>query len=80
MVVEVLVDFIEGLIAEESFAAIAEHAALKGLDQLKKACQSFGSQNAAIQEQLGKGNFPKVVQDLFEKKPTTQPVKKRKCF
>ena len=34
-VVEVLADFIEGLIAEASFAAIAEHAALKGLDQLK---------------------------------------------
>jgi len=79
-VVEVLADFIEGLIAEASFAAIAEHAALKGLDQLKKACQRFGSESAAIQEQLGKGKFPKVVQDLFQEKPTTQPVKKRKCF
>ena len=80
VVVEVLADFIEGLIAEASFAAIAEHAALKGLDQLKKACQRFGSENAAIQDQLGKGKFPKVVQDLFQEKATTQPVKKRKCF
>lgn len=80
VVVEVLADFIEDLIAEASFAAIAEHPALKGLDQLKKACQRFGSENAAIQDQLGKGKFPKVVQDLFREKATTQPVKKRKCF
>ena len=81
VVVEVLADFIEGLIAEASFAAIAEHAALKGLDQLKKACQRFGSKNVAIQEQLGKGKFPKVVRDLFDVfdgEEKSQPVKKRR--
>lgn len=80
VVVAILADVVEELINQESFAEIAEHAALKGLDQLKKACQRFGSKNVAIQEQLGKGKFPKVVQDLFQEKATTQPVKKRKCF
>ena len=81
VVVAILADVVEELLTAESFAEIAEHAALKGLDQLKKACQRFGSQNAAIQEQLGKGNFPKVVQDLFDVsdgKGKSQPVKKRK--
>ena len=77
-VVAILADLIGGLITEESFPSIAEHAALKGLDTLKKACQNFGSQNAAIQEQIGKGTFPNVVQDLFSNKATSQPVKKRK--
>ena len=77
-VVAILADLIEGLITEESFASIAEHAALKGLDTLKKACQNFGSQNAAIQERIGKSQFPKVVQDLFSDKATSQPLKKRK--
>ena len=77
-VVAVLADLIEGLITEESFPAVAEHAALKGLDTLKKACQSFGSQNAATKERIGKGQFPKIVQDLFIDQATSQPVKKRK--
>ena len=79
-VVAILADLIEGLITGESFLAIAEHAALKGLETLKKACQNFGSQNAAVKEQIEKGQLPKVVQDLFGDKATLQPVKKRKCL
>ena len=81
VVVAILADVVEELINQESFAEIAEHAALKGLDKLKKACQRFGSENAAIQEQLGEGKFPKVVQDLFEVshgEAKSQPIKKRK--
>ena len=70
VVVAILSDLVAELITAESFAAIAEHAALKGLDALKKACQSFGSQNAAIQAQIKKDQFPKAVLDL--------PAKKRK--
>lgn len=81
VVVAILSDLVAELITAESFAAIAEHAALKGLDTLKKACQSFGSQNAAIQAQIKKGEFPKTVLDLFsgsKKTLTSQPAKKRK--
>ena len=81
VVVAILSDLVAELITEESFAAIAEHAALKGLDTLKKACQSFGSQNAAIQAQIKKDQFPKAVLDLFsgsKKTLTSQPAKKRK--
>ena len=81
VVVAILADVVEELINQESFAEIAEHAALKGLDQLKKACQRFGSKNVAIQEQLGKGKFPKVVRDLFDVfdgEEKSQPVKKRR--
>ena len=81
VVVAILSDLVAELITAESFAAIAEHAALKGLDTLKKACQSFGSQNAAIQAQIKKDQFPKAVLDLFsgsKKTLTSQPAKKRK--
>jgi len=81
VVVAILSDLVAELITAESFAAIAEHAALKGLDTLKKACQSFGSQNAAIQAQIKKGEFPKTVLDLFsgsKKTLASQPAKKRK--
>eukprot|EP00435_Cladocopium_sp_Y103_P009738 s282_g2.t1 len=58
VVVAILSDLVAELITAESFAAIAEHAALKNLDTLKKACQSFGSQNVAIQAQVKKGATP----------------------
>jgi hypothetical protein len=39
-------------IDEQSFGAIAEHAALKNLEPLKRACQNFGSQSAAIRDRV----------------------------
>eukprot|EP00435_Cladocopium_sp_Y103_P031144 s2849_g7.t2 len=48
-------------INEESFGAIAEHAALKSLEPLKRACQNFGSQSAAIRDRIKKGQMPKAV-------------------
>lgn len=79
-VVAILSDLIQGMITQESFASIAEHAALKGLDTLKQACHKFGSQCAAVQKKIKTGQLPKVVQDLFQvnEKSETGPVKKRK--
>eukprot|EP00438_Fugacium_kawagutii_P022886 Skav214833 [mRNA] locus=scaffold1772:295357:296181:+ [translate_table: standard] len=79
-VVAILTDLIQGMITEKSFAAIAEQAALKGLDTLKQACHKFGSQCAAVQKKIKKGQLPKIVQDLFQvvKRSETQPMKKRK--
>lgn len=81
VVVAILADLVAELITAESFVAIAEHAALKQLDALKKACQSFGSKNAAIKAQSKKGQFPKAVLDLFsgsKETLTSKPAKKRK--
>eukprot|EP00438_Fugacium_kawagutii_P004783 Skav203120 [mRNA] locus=scaffold447:619283:620113:+ [translate_table: standard] len=79
-VVAILSDLIQGMITEESFAAIAEHAALKGLGTLKQACHKFGSQCTAVQKKIKAGQLPKVVQDLFQvvEKSETRPMKKRK--
>eukprot|EP00438_Fugacium_kawagutii_P008257 Skav206530 [mRNA] locus=scaffold504:37345:38347:+ [translate_table: standard] len=79
-VVAILADLLQNMITEESFPAIAEHAALKHLDTLKQACRKFGSECAAIQGRIKKGQFPKVVQDLFQLVETSpsEPVKKRK--
>eukprot|EP00438_Fugacium_kawagutii_P022887 Skav214834 [mRNA] locus=scaffold1772:296808:297656:+ [translate_table: standard] len=79
-VVAILTDLIQGTITEKSFAAIAEQAALKGLETLKQACHKFGSQCAAVQKKIKTGQLPKIVQDLFQDVATTdsQPMKKRK--
>lgn len=75
-VVAILADLMIEQIDEQSFGAIAEHAALKNLEPLKRACQNFGSQSAAIRDKIKKGQMPKAVQDLFEE--SSQPAKKRK--
>eukprot|EP00438_Fugacium_kawagutii_P021078 Skav205901 [mRNA] locus=scaffold123:296449:297252:+ [translate_table: standard] len=82
VVVAILADLIQKLITEESFHDIAEHAALKQLDTLQQACRKFGSECAAIQDKIKKGQFPRVVQDLFQVVKTSQhqPVKKRKLL
>eukprot|EP00438_Fugacium_kawagutii_P033934 Skav230283 [mRNA] locus=scaffold2091:194429:195259:+ [translate_table: standard] len=80
VVVAILADLLQKMITEESFPAIAEHAALKQLDKLKQACRKFGFECVAIQDKIKKGQFPKVVQDLFQvvDKSHSQPAKKRK--
>eukprot|EP00438_Fugacium_kawagutii_P018415 Skav227172 [mRNA] locus=scaffold1396:33604:34611:+ [translate_table: standard] len=79
-VVAILADLLQKMITEKSFPAIAEHATLKHLDTLKQACRKFGSECAAIQAKIKKGQFPKVVQDLFQVAEAcrAQQVKKRK--
>eukprot|EP00438_Fugacium_kawagutii_P021196 Skav201593 [mRNA] locus=scaffold152:612637:613242:+ [translate_table: standard] len=80
VVVTILADLLQTMITEESVPAIAEHATLKQLDKLKQACRKFGSECVEIQDKIKKGEFPKVVQDLFQVTGTSpsQPVKKRK--
>eukprot|EP00438_Fugacium_kawagutii_P023786 Skav231615 [mRNA] locus=scaffold1638:23671:24681:+ [translate_table: standard] len=82
VVVGIFADRLQTMITEESFPAISEHAALKRLDTLKQACRKFGSECAAIHDKIKKGQFSKVVQDLFQVVETSrsQPVKKRKVF
>ena len=48
-------------IDEQSFGAIAEHAALKNLEPLKRACQNFGSQSAAIRDRVTRVPVPRGV-------------------
>jgi len=82
VVVRILGELLEQMITDESFASIAEHAALKGLEALKKACQKFGAESKVIQDQLKKDTFPKVVKEMFHQETAAAgaPRKKRKCF
>jgi len=81
VVVRILGELLERMITDESFASIAEHAALKGLEALKKACQKFGAESKTIQDQLKKDALPKVVKELFHQETAAgAPRKKRKCF
>ena len=50
VVVVILQDLLSELISEDSFLTIAEHAQLKGLENLKRSCQSFGAQSPTILE------------------------------
>jgi len=82
VVVRILGELLEQMITDESFASIAEHAALKGLETLKKACQKFGAESKVIQDQLKKDTLPKVVKEMFHQETAAAgaPRKKRKCF
>jgi len=82
VVVRILGELLEQMITDESFASIAEHAALKGLETLKKACQKFGAESKIIQDQLKKDTLPKVVKEMFHQETAVPgaPRKKRKCF
>eukprot|EP00434_Breviolum_minutum_P010015 symbB.v1.2.008833.t1/scaffold556.1/size187764/4 len=81
VVVRILGELLEQMITDESFASIAEHAALKGLEALKKACQKFGTESKVIQDQLKKDTLPKVVKEMFHQETAAAgaPRKKRKC-
>eukprot|EP00438_Fugacium_kawagutii_P034334 Skav216689 [mRNA] locus=scaffold91:200456:201436:+ [translate_table: standard] len=82
VVVAILADLLQKMITQESFPAIAEHAALKNLDTLKQACRKFGSECDEIQDKIKKGQFPRVVRDLFQvvEASSSHPVKKRKLL
>ncbi|CAE7691463.1 unnamed protein product [Symbiodinium sp. CCMP2456] len=72
------------MIDAKSFAAIAEAAALKGVEVLQRKCVSFGSTNEQVQELLKKGSLPAAVRKLLGgPEPAIdveQPPKKRRLF
>lgn len=82
VVVAILTDLLGTMITEESFPPIAEHAALKGLEPLKKACRRFGHDSWVIQQQLKKGRLSRVVRELLlqEAAGTARSVRKRKLL
>jgi len=82
VVVRILGELLEQMITDESFPSIAEHAALKGLEALRKACQKFGAESKVIEDQLKKDTLPKVVKELFHQETAAAgaPRKKRKRF
>ncbi|CAE7270533.1 unnamed protein product, partial [Symbiodinium microadriaticum] len=73
-----------GLLSVDSFAAIAEAAALKGLERLQRSCASFGTKSTEVQEMLKKGSLPSVVCKLLGQHTDVsleqQARKKRKFF
>eukprot|EP00435_Cladocopium_sp_Y103_P060670 s1389_g22.t1 len=56
VVVAILTDLLAGMITDESFTTIGEHAVLKGLDRLKTAAKNFGAGSAKVQADLGLGD------------------------
>ena len=76
--VSILSDLLGGMITDESFAAIAEQAVLKGLESLKRVSQSFGATSMAIQAQLKDGRLPATVMQLFPSaSSSSEPKSKR---
>eukprot|EP00435_Cladocopium_sp_Y103_P041114 s1324_g11.t1 len=65
VVVAILTDLLAGMITDESFPAIGEHAVLKGLERLKAAAQRFGAESKKVQADLKAGRLPAVVAQLF---------------
>eukprot|EP00435_Cladocopium_sp_Y103_P039394 s2633_g10.t1 len=58
VVVAILTDLLAGMITDESFPPIAEHAVLKGLERLKAAIQRFGAESKKVQEDIKAGRLP----------------------
>ncbi|CAE6956150.1 unnamed protein product [Symbiodinium sp. CCMP2592] len=83
-VVETLCVALRDLIDANSFVAIAEAAALKGLQTLERACASFGAADKKVQDMLKKGSLPAAVRKLLgEPDETVDPErlpKKRRLF
>mmetsp|Transcript_78797 Transcript_78797/g.96353 ORF Transcript_78797/g.96353 Transcript_78797/m.96353 type:complete len:335 (-) Transcript_78797:41-1045(-) len=77
VVVAILAALLQDMVAEDSFSAIAEQAALKGLDSLMQECKRFATRSWKIQDQIKNGELPAVVQRLFQADPP-KAVKKRK--
>jgi len=79
VVVAILSDLLAGMITDESFAVIAEHAILKGLERLKAAILRFGAESKKVQADLKAGRLPGVAQ-LFPSKPSksNEPKPKRR--
>lgn len=83
-VVQILCTALHSMIDASSFVAIAEAAALKGLETLVRACASFGSTDEHVQAMLQKGDLPVAVRKLLGKPEhesgEQQDTKKRRRF
>eukprot|EP00435_Cladocopium_sp_Y103_P061871 s1389_g23.t1 len=82
VVVDILTDLLAGMITYASFAAIGEHAILKGLERLKAAAQRFGAESKKVQADLKAGRLSATVAQLFPvlSKPSkpSEPKPKRR--
>ncbi|OLP97388.1 BTB/POZ domain-containing protein [Symbiodinium microadriaticum] len=83
-VVRTLCIALRDMIDSQSFLAIAEAAALKGLEMLERACASFGAADQKVQAMLAKGGLPVAVRKLLGKpehaNDEQQASKKRRLF
>ncbi|CAK9098576.1 BTB/POZ and TAZ domain-containing protein 4 (BTB and TAZ domain protein 4) [Durusdinium trenchii] len=77
VVVPILADLLPGMITDESFQSIAEHAILQGLERVKAASQRFGAESAAVQAQLKGGRLPATVMQLFSTAPPRRAKRRR---
>eukprot|EP00435_Cladocopium_sp_Y103_P024738 s2633_g6.t1 len=78
VVLAILTDLLAGMIKDESFQAIGEHAVLKGLERLKTAAQRFGAESEKVQADLKAGRLPATVAQLFHGSPSRpEPKPKR---
>mmetsp|Transcript_30162 Transcript_30162/g.48641 ORF Transcript_30162/g.48641 Transcript_30162/m.48641 type:complete len:138 (+) Transcript_30162:1-414(+) len=73
VVVAILSDLLAGMLTDDSFREIGEHALLKGLERLKAAAQRFGAESKKVQADLKAGRLPAVVAQLFP--AASQPSK-----
>eukprot|EP00435_Cladocopium_sp_Y103_P036125 s2633_g9.t1 len=82
VVVAILTDLLVGMITDESFTAITEHAILKGLERLKTAARRFGAESQKVQDDLKADRLPAAVAQLFHggSKPSKpdEPLPKRR--
>lgn len=81
-VVTMVTGALEGMLTDESFTAISESAALKGLNDLIKSCKSFGDKSKSVQKLLKEGALPQAVLDIWgmPSKCHEVPSKKRRMF
>lgn len=72
-----------GMLTNESFAAIAESATVKGLSDLSAACTTFASTSTYVQKRLKEGNLPRPVLELLgkpSKASSSQAEKRRRTY
>ena len=83
-VVQTLCVALRDMIDAESFVAIAEAAALKGLQSLERACASFGAADEKVQNMLKKGSLPAAVRKMLGEADETVDIerlpRKRRLF
>ena len=78
VVVEILSEVLSGMITDESFSAIGEHAILKGLERLKAAAQTFAASSPVLSSQFKEGHLPRVLAPLFPAASAEEPKPKRR--
>eukprot|EP00913_Durusdinium_trenchii_P000766 g715.t1 len=73
VVVMVLANLLQGMITDENFSEIAEHAVLKDVEGLKTAIQRHAAESPAVKAQLKGGHLPAAVQKLFASTASATP-------